>query len=335
MQDEENVCFYERTRSASGAHAQRMRRALRLARPAVHRAAEDCRRRRECRVARGTPRRARSVAHRADRAQNLPVQHLRGGDRPDEHYVDGRACRADRRSWDHHSRSRGREGPRLSAWTSSSRPASSNRWSPGRRFDEVPLITSRICGICSPNHAVTAIKATRSRARRRGERAHRAPAQAAGLRFLPAEPRDTPLPLRGPGLRRSAERVPARRDASRDRRAGAAHQEARQRPDDARRRATGASGDRGHRAASRASRRPPARSVRDRARRVIDDAVATAELFSAFSEFEFETTGEMLALRDDADYGDLRRRHRRTRRRVDAAGRRVPLGHRGDRRGTQ
>lgn len=29
----------------------------------------------------------------------------------------------------------------------------------GRRFDEVPLITSRICGICSPNHAVTSIKA--------------------------------------------------------------------------------------------------------------------------------------------------------------------------------
>ena len=29
----------------------------------------------------------------------------------------------------------------------------------GRRFDEIPLITSRICGICSPNHALTAIKA--------------------------------------------------------------------------------------------------------------------------------------------------------------------------------
>jgi coenzyme F420-reducing hydrogenase alpha subunit len=29
----------------------------------------------------------------------------------------------------------------------------------GRRFDEVPLITSRICGICSPNHVVTSIKA--------------------------------------------------------------------------------------------------------------------------------------------------------------------------------
>ncbi len=29
----------------------------------------------------------------------------------------------------------------------------------GRRFDEVPLITSRICGICSPNHALTSIKA--------------------------------------------------------------------------------------------------------------------------------------------------------------------------------
>jgi coenzyme F420-reducing hydrogenase alpha subunit len=29
----------------------------------------------------------------------------------------------------------------------------------GRRFDEAPLITSRICGICSPNHAVTSIKA--------------------------------------------------------------------------------------------------------------------------------------------------------------------------------
>lgn len=28
----------------------------------------------------------------------------------------------------------------------------------GRRFDEAPLITSRICGICSPNHAVTSIK---------------------------------------------------------------------------------------------------------------------------------------------------------------------------------
>ncbi len=29
----------------------------------------------------------------------------------------------------------------------------------GRRFDEAPLITSRICGICSPNHQITDIKA--------------------------------------------------------------------------------------------------------------------------------------------------------------------------------
>jgi sulfhydrogenase subunit alpha len=29
----------------------------------------------------------------------------------------------------------------------------------GRRFDETPLITSRICGICSPNHVLTSIKA--------------------------------------------------------------------------------------------------------------------------------------------------------------------------------
>jgi coenzyme F420-reducing hydrogenase alpha subunit len=29
----------------------------------------------------------------------------------------------------------------------------------GRRFDEAPLITSRICGICSPNHVLTSIKA--------------------------------------------------------------------------------------------------------------------------------------------------------------------------------
>jgi len=29
----------------------------------------------------------------------------------------------------------------------------------GRRFDEAPLITSRICGICSPNHMLTSIKA--------------------------------------------------------------------------------------------------------------------------------------------------------------------------------
>ena len=28
----------------------------------------------------------------------------------------------------------------------------------GRRYDEVPLITSRICGICSPNHTITSIK---------------------------------------------------------------------------------------------------------------------------------------------------------------------------------
>src|ERR1035437_10144852 len=28
----------------------------------------------------------------------------------------------------------------------------------GRRFDEAPLITSRICGICSPNPVVTSIK---------------------------------------------------------------------------------------------------------------------------------------------------------------------------------
>lgn len=29
----------------------------------------------------------------------------------------------------------------------------------GRRFEDAPLITSRICGICSPNHATTSIKA--------------------------------------------------------------------------------------------------------------------------------------------------------------------------------
>ncbi len=29
----------------------------------------------------------------------------------------------------------------------------------GRKFDEVSLVTSRICGICSPNHAVTSLKA--------------------------------------------------------------------------------------------------------------------------------------------------------------------------------
>lgn len=29
----------------------------------------------------------------------------------------------------------------------------------GRRFDEAPLIASRICGICSPNHVITALKA--------------------------------------------------------------------------------------------------------------------------------------------------------------------------------
>jgi coenzyme F420-reducing hydrogenase alpha subunit len=29
----------------------------------------------------------------------------------------------------------------------------------GRRFDEVSLVTSRICGICSPNHALTSLKA--------------------------------------------------------------------------------------------------------------------------------------------------------------------------------
>lgn len=29
----------------------------------------------------------------------------------------------------------------------------------GRRFDDAPLITSRICGICSPNHMLTSIKA--------------------------------------------------------------------------------------------------------------------------------------------------------------------------------
>jgi len=29
----------------------------------------------------------------------------------------------------------------------------------GRRYDEIPVITSRICGICSPTHTVTALKA--------------------------------------------------------------------------------------------------------------------------------------------------------------------------------
>jgi coenzyme F420-reducing hydrogenase alpha subunit len=29
----------------------------------------------------------------------------------------------------------------------------------GKKYDELPLITSRICGVCSPNHALTSIMA--------------------------------------------------------------------------------------------------------------------------------------------------------------------------------
>ena len=102
----------------------------------------------------------------------------------------------------------------------------------GRRFEEVPYIASRICGICSASHVVTdllAIERVFGDTRSRVDRPHARAARPSGVRLLPAEPRHAPVRVRRAGLPRHAERVPAGRDGSRAVRAGACAQGAWQR----------------------------------------------------------------------------------------------------------
>ncbi len=168
----------------------------------------------------------------------------------------------------------------------------------GRRFDEAPLITSRICGICSPNHALTSIKAHRSGDRHRGHRAHEAAAQAAAStaptcrttpRTSTCSPRRTTSG--SPASSRSPRRIPTSSSARCASRSSATtsprlvggrpvH------PVTARRR-------RLHR---RARRRAELEAFADTPARGRRDAVATVELFASFDVPGFETAGEMLAL---------------------------------------
>ncbi len=99
----------------------------------------------------------------------------------------------------------------------------------GRRFDEAPLITSRICGICSPNHTVTSIKAIEDALGVEvSERTVLLRKLLVYGSYLQNHATHLYL-LAAPDFVGHAERLPARRDPPRGRSPRAAHQEARQR----------------------------------------------------------------------------------------------------------
>ncbi len=173
----------------------------------------------------------------------------------------------------------------------------------GRRIDEVPLVTSRICGICSPNHAITAIKALEAalgvEVNERTVLLRKLLVYGSYLQnhathlYLFAAPDYVNLPSVFPLAETHPDIVER---ALRIKKFGnelttlvggrpvhpvtAVIGGFTSEPSEARLEAFAiALGD------------------------IIEDAVATAELFAAFTEYEYETAGEMLALRDDTDYG--------------------------------
>ena len=172
----------------------------------------------------------------------------------------------------------------------------------GRRFDEAPLITSRICGICSPNHALTSIKALeaalgvevseRTRTLRKllvyGSYLQN---HATHLYLFAAPdyvgmPSVFPLAETHPEIVERALRIKKLGNELTSLLAGRSVHPV-----------TPVVGG--------FTSEPDARSLEDIRRRLIDaagDAAATVELFSAFEVPEFATAGEMLAMVDSEDY---------------------------------
>jgi sulfhydrogenase subunit alpha len=172
----------------------------------------------------------------------------------------------------------------------------------GRRFDEAPLITSRICGICSPNHVVTSIKAIEAAlAVEVSERTvllrkllvygSYLQNHATHLYILAAPdyvglPNVFPLAVTAPEI---VERALRLKKLGND--------------------LTTAVGGRPVHPVTAViggfTSEPDARvleSFRDALLDVVDDAMATVALFASFAVPEFATSGEMLALTADDDY---------------------------------
>lgn len=172
----------------------------------------------------------------------------------------------------------------------------------GRRFDEAPLITSRICGICSPNHMLTSIKALESalgvEVSERTTVMRKLLVYGSYIQnhathlYLLAAPDYVGLPSVFP-LADSHPEVVER--ALRVKKLG----------NDL----TALVGGRPIHPVTAVlggftSEPDPARleSFRDALLSAAADAAATVELFAAFEEYEFSTQGEMLALVADDDY---------------------------------
>jgi len=172
----------------------------------------------------------------------------------------------------------------------------------GRRFDEAPLITSRICGICSPNHMLTSIKALEAalgvEVSERTTLLRKLLVYGSYLQnhathlYLLAAPDYVGLPSVFPLAETHPEVVER---ALRVKKLG----------NDL----TALVGGRPIHPVTAViggfTSEPDLRklaSFRDALLAAAGDAAATVELFGSFTEYEFETAGEMLALVSDDDY---------------------------------
>jgi len=172
----------------------------------------------------------------------------------------------------------------------------------GRRFDEAPLITSRICGICSPNHMLTSIKALEAaldiEVSERTTLLRKLLVYGSFIQnhathlYLLAAPDYVGLPSVFPLAETHPEVVER---ALRVKKLG----------NDL----TALVGGRPIHPVTAViggftSEPAPLRleGFRDALLAAADDAAATVELFSSFTEYDFETAGEMLALVADDDY---------------------------------
>jgi len=172
----------------------------------------------------------------------------------------------------------------------------------GRRFDEAPLITSRICGICSPNHMLTSIKALEAafnvEVSERTTLLRKLLVYGSFIQnhathlYLLAAPDYVGLPSVFPLAETHPEVVER---ALRVKKLG----------NDL----TALVGGRPIHPVTAViggfTSEPDPRkleSFRDALLAAADDAAATVELFGSFKEYDFETVGEMLALVSDDDY---------------------------------
>lgn len=172
----------------------------------------------------------------------------------------------------------------------------------GRRFDEAPLITSRICGICSPNHMLTSIKALEAalsvEVSERTTLMRKLLVYGSYLQnhathlYLLAAPDYVGLPSVFPLAETHPEVVER---ALRVKKLG----------NDL----TALVGGRPVHPVTAViggfTSEPDPRkleSFRDALLAAADDAAATVELFGSFKEYDYETAGEMLALVSDDDY---------------------------------